>query len=88
MYMASSVRVVYYRIYQTVESWDSEQPTQVSADVITSVATDELIVRTLPVVDTHTACTLTARQQRLLSSHPGHSLLLCCHLQKQPVPRH
>ena len=45
-----------------------------------AAAADELIARALPVVDAHTACALAARQQRLLSSHLGHSLLLC-HLQ-------
>ena len=81
IYMAGSARVIYYRIYRTVESWDSEWPTQVSANVVAGVAADELIMRTLPVVDTHTTCTFTAQQQRLLSSHLRHSLLLCCHLQ-------
>ena len=85
--MAGSARVVYHRIYRTVESWGSEQPTQVSADVITGAAADELIAHALPVVDAHTACALAARQQRLLSSHLGHSLLLCRHLQNSLPPR-
>ena len=68
IYMAGSARVIYYRIYRTVESWDSEWPTQVSANVVASTAANELITRTLPVVDTHTTRTFTVWQQRLLGS--------------------
>ena len=87
IYMAGSARVIYYRIYRTVESWDSEWPTQVSANVVASAAANELITRTLPVVDTHTTRTFTVRQQRLLGSQLGHSRLLCRHLRNSLPPR-
>ena len=83
IYMASSARVIYYRIYRTVESWDSEWPTQVSANVVASSAANDLITRTLPVVDTHTTRTFTVWQQRLLGSQLGHSQLL-----HRPLCRH
>ena len=86
IYMSSSVRVIYYHIYQTIESWDSEWPTQVSANVVASTAANELIMCTLPVVDTHTTHTFTVQQQLLLSSQLGHSWLLCCHLQNSLPP--
>ena len=87
IYMAGSARVIYYRIYRTVESWDSEWPTQVSANVVASTAANELITRTLPVVDTHTTRTFTVRQQRLLGSQLRHSWLYCCHLRDSLPPR-
>ena len=81
IYVASSARVIYYRIYQTVKSRNCERPAQISANIVASTAAHKLITRTLlVVVDTHTTCTLTAQQQQLLGSHLWYSWVLCCHL--------